>query len=79
MLSLESPEWKILSHAYGTAEDIPPMLAELEHYPPHVQNDDEPWGTLWGSLCHQSDIYSASFAAVPHILRIAAASVLMGA
>jgi hypothetical protein len=29
---------------------------------------------LWSSLCHQSDIYSASYAAVPHIVRMAVAS-----
>ena len=74
MLSLESPEWNTLSHAYGTAGDIPPLLTQLEQYPLHVQYDEEPWHTLWSSLCHQSDIYSASFAAVPHILRLAAAS-----
>lgn len=74
MLSLDSPEWKSLEHAYGSADDIPALLRELEAFPPHERYDDEPWHTLWSSLCHQSDIYSASYAAVPHILRIAAAS-----
>ena len=74
MLAIDSPEWGVLEHCYGTAEDIPPLLAELSAYPPHVKYDDEPWHTLWSSLCHQSEIYPASFAAVPHILRLAAAS-----
>jgi hypothetical protein len=74
MLALDSPEWRVLKHCYGTAEDIPPLLTELAQYPSHAQYDDEPWHTLWSSLCHQSDIYPASFAAVPHILRLAAAS-----
>jgi hypothetical protein len=29
--------------------------------------DDEVWGELWGSLCHQGTVYSASFAALPAI------------
>ncbi|WP_245293744.1 hypothetical protein [Rhizobium bangladeshense] len=31
----------------------------------------EPWFSLWSSLCHQGDVYTASYAAVPHIVRIA--------
>ena len=27
--------------------------------------DEEPFYTLWSSLCHQGDIYSASYAAIP--------------
>ncbi|HWS70134.1 MAG TPA: hypothetical protein VN325_45810 [Steroidobacteraceae bacterium] len=27
-----------------------------------------PWFTIWSSLAHQGDVYSASFAAVPHIV-----------
>lgn len=30
----------------------------------------EPWDTLVSSLCHQGTIYSASFAAIPHIIDI---------
>jgi hypothetical protein len=30
---------------------------------------DGPWFTLWCALCHQGDVYSASFAAVPHIIQ----------
>lgn len=47
------------------------MLRELEAFPEHRAHDDEPWHTLWSSLCHQYGIFPASFAAVPHIVRIA--------
>ena len=50
------------------------MLRELEDFPPDVAKDDNTWHMLWSSLCHQSDIYSASYAAVPHIVRVATAS-----
>jgi len=32
---------------------------------------DEPWFTLWSSLCHQGDVYSASLAAVPDLVALA--------
>src|SRR5215213_10250912 len=71
MLSLESPKWSELVHAYGEASDIPNLLHQLEAMPP--SNDKtEPWFSIWSSLAHQGDVYSASFAAVPHVVRILA-------
>ena len=67
MLSLESPRWSELKHAYGSADDIPALLAQLRQLP-SSENDSEPWFTLWSALAHQGDVYSASFAAVPHIV-----------
>lgn len=34
----------------------------------------EPWYGLWSSLCHQGDVYTASYAAVPHIVAVAIAA-----
>ena len=31
-------------------------------------NRNEPWHSLWSALCHQSDVYTASYAAFPHII-----------
>lgn len=67
MLSLESPRWSELEHAYGFADDVPELLAQLRQVP-SSENDSEPWFTLWSSLAHQGDVYSASFAAVPHVV-----------
>jgi len=33
--------------------------------------DEKALGKLWGSICHQGSVYSASRAAVPHLVRIA--------
>jgi hypothetical protein len=74
MLSLDNPRWSELSHAYGSATDIPALLKELATYPPQESADSEPWSSLWSALCHQGDAYSGSYAAVPHILNIAAAN-----
>ncbi len=37
----------------------------LSHSPPE---DASFWGDLRSALCHQGDVYDASFAAVPHIV-----------
>ena len=67
MLSLESERWRELEHAYGSAADIPALLAQLKSHP-RPDGQAEPWSSLWSSLAHQGDVYSASFAAVPHVI-----------
>src|SRR5438093_3961133 len=66
-LDLDSPRWRELSHAYGSAEDIPELLRRLEGIPPS-DGEREPWFSIWSALAHQGDVYSASFAAVPHVV-----------
>lgn len=68
MIPLESPRWSELSHAYGAARDIPPLLRDLQGLP-DGRGEAEPWFSLWSALAHQGDVYSASFAAVPHVVR----------
>lgn len=69
MRDLESSFWSELRHAYGAASDIPMLLRPLSNFPSEASPQDEPWFTLWSSLCHQGDVYPASFAAVPHIVQ----------
>ena len=71
VLSLDSPKWSQLKHAYGAASDTPDLLRRLEELP-SSDSDNEPWLSIWSSLAHQGDVYSASFAAVPHVVRILA-------
>ena len=68
MLSLDSPGWSELEHAYGRANDTPGLLRQLRTLPV-ADGDNEPWFSLWSSLAHQGDVYSASFAAVPHVIQ----------
>ena len=70
MLDLRSPRWKELSQAYGSAENIPGLLAQLRTAAPKKDYRSEPWFSLWSSLCHQGDIYTASYAAVPHFVAL---------
>ncbi|MFD2686338.1 hypothetical protein ACFS5L_16025 [Streptomyces phyllanthi] len=60
--------WGELTHAYGSAEDIPGLFARLGG-----TEDDQVWQELWSALCHQGSVYSASWAAMPVLADIAAA------
>jgi hypothetical protein len=72
MLSLDDPRWKELRHAYGAAADVPDLLRALAlSTGPKEGYRDEPWFSLWSSLCQQGDVYTASYVAVPHIVQIA--------
>ncbi len=68
---MNSIEWNTLKHAYGLAGDIPGLLATAEESPPAEHYHQEPWFSLWSSLCHQGDVYTASYAAVPRLVEIA--------
>lgn len=72
MLSLSDKDWFTLTHAYGVASDIPALLHQLGAFPPEDNYRSEPWFSFWSALCHQGDVYSASFAAVPHIVEVMA-------
>ena len=69
-LSLDDTRrWADLRHAYGSAGDVPDLLRRLVTAPAS-SGRDEPWFSLWSALAHQGDVYSASFAAVPHVVRV---------
>lgn len=76
MLTLESNHWSELHHAYGVATDIPALLSQLSTLP-GAQGEAEPWFSLWSALAHQGDVFDASFAAVPHVVRAAATNPLV--
>ena len=71
MLGLDDPRWEELQHAYGIATDVPDMLRALaSSTEPTASYQAEPWFSLWSSPCHQGDVYTASYVAVPHIVQI---------
>ena len=69
MVELDSPRWGTLRQAFGTAEDIPKLLSLLETVDDGVRQ--EIWLGLWGTLCPEGEVYSASYAAVPHLVEYA--------
>ena len=69
MLDLDDPRWRELGHAYGDGGDIPALLHRLA-----VEEDDfegfKVWQQVWGCLCHQATLNTATYAAIPHIVAI---------
>ncbi len=70
MFKVENYNWANLEHAYGSAQDIPHLLLSLSECPPSSDYESEPYFSLWSSLCHQGDVYSASYAALICIVEI---------
>lgn len=71
MLAFSSARWRQLHEARGDARDVPGLLAlaPVERRPSH--RPDTVWFELWSALYHRGDTYSAGYAAVPHLVRIA--------
>jgi hypothetical protein len=63
--------WRDLSHAYGSAEDVPGLLRAI------ASGDAVAAGNavreLFGKICHQGTVYEATEYAVPFLARMAAA------
>ncbi|WP_031155652.1 hypothetical protein [Streptomyces xanthophaeus] len=68
---LDARPWSSLSHAYGSAEDVPDLLRALSGA--DVAAADEALSELYGSVLHQGTVYAASAEAVPFLAGIAAA------
>ena len=66
MLEFTDKRWAKLMGGYRTAFDPRPALRKLESNV-HAK---ESWHDLWEELHHQGDVGEASYAAVPHIVRI---------
>jgi uncharacterized protein (DUF2249 family) len=66
MISLENNRWRNLDGGYRVRFDPRPLLSKLQ------ANDDTKatWHELWEQLHHQGDVGEASYAAVPHLVRI---------
>ena len=66
MLALTDKRWQQLHGGYRTPFDASAPLLKLEA-------GEAVWDELWEELHHQGDIGEASYAAVPHLVRIARA------
>src|SRR5262245_28637188 len=63
MLSLDDPRWRELIGGYKIPYDASGALKRLER-------GEDAWDDLWEDLHHQGDVGEASYAAVPHLIRI---------
>lgn len=75
MLNLDSPRWRELEQAYGSAEDIPRLIAALSSVPEEAARA-EVWFALWRMLWRPDAVFEAAYAAVPHLLAIIEAAPL---
>ena len=66
MLGLDDKRWKDLEGGYRERFDPRPMLSKLEAN----RDTKSAWHELWEGLHHQGDVGAASYAAVPHLVRI---------
>jgi len=66
MFSLDDNRWQNLEVGYRIRFDPRPLLLKLQ-----ANNDTKAaWHELWEELHHQGDVGEASYAAVPHLVRI---------
>lgn len=66
MLSLDDKRWTRLRGGYRVPLDPRPFFVRLET----EQDTASVWDELWQGLHHQGDVGDASYAAVPHLVRI---------
>ena len=66
MLKFDDPKWAVLKGGYAVAYRPVSALSKLEA----GVNPEEAWKELWNGLHHQGDLGEASYAAVPHLVRI---------
>lgn len=64
MLPLDDPRWSTLAGGYKTPYDPSDALRRLEA-------GEDVWDELWQELHHQGDVGEASYATIPHLVRIA--------
>ncbi len=67
MMKLDDARWSGLAQAFGSAEDVPRLLAAL------LEIEDERdraqlWFALWRMLCPPDAVYDAGYAATPHLV-----------
>ncbi len=66
MLSYDDPKWREMLGGYRMPYDPTPALKSLES----GDDMDRAWEELWNGLYHQGDLGEASYAVVPHLVRI---------
>ena len=66
MLSLDDNRWTTMRGGYKMPFDPRPLFARLET----GLETQTVWSELWNEPHHQGDVDEASYAAVPHLVRI---------
>ncbi len=72
MQDIDSIPWRELSHAHGSAEDVPGLLRALRTSPPDDDREHGPLARLFSSIWHQNSVYDSTAYAVPYLIEMAA-------
>ena len=72
MKELDDIPWAQLTHAYGSAGDVPDLLRSLRTASPDLSGDESPLWQLFGNIYHQGTVYEATSYAVPFLIEPAA-------
>ncbi|SEF91181.1 HEAT repeat-containing protein [Thermomonospora echinospora] len=71
LAGLDAIDWAELTHAYGSAEDVPGQLRALRS--PDEEARRTAFGKLYGNIFHQGSRYEATSYAVPFLVGMAVA------
>ena len=71
MISLDDDRWTSLRHAYGDCTDAVDWLRRL-HVPDADFHASLKSFDYWSALCHQTSVYTATYATIPHLVALLA-------
>lgn len=70
MLPLDSPEWNDLPHVYGDEGPSTPILLQRLYDAKDDVEFEDAFAVFWNAVFHQFDFRPASFAVIPHLVRM---------
>jgi len=65
---LDGIDWQDLSHAYGSATDVPHLIRSLAST--HKETREQALYELYGTIWHQGTVYKATAYAVPFLIEL---------
>lgn len=66
--TLDEIDWSRLTHAYGSAFDVPDLIRSVAHG--NKVDADKAWYELYGNIWHQGTVYAATSHAVPFFIEL---------
>src|SRR5262245_55817641 len=66
--SYSDKNWSDLTHAYGSAEDVPELLEDLNSA--DKQTREDACSELFGNIWHQGTVYPATVKALPELIAL---------
>ena len=68
---LDDIPWKRLTHAFGSAEDVPDLLRRLRTAPAEMAGEQSPLWHLYENIWHQGTVYEVTAYTVPFLIELA--------